>query len=104
EARYLTGNTAGGLSDLNFVRVNSGGLAPIAALANNAAFINALLYEREFSLLWEQGTTWIDARRFNLLNTIPLGVTGGSVPARMPIPAAECSARSLSGTCNPLGS
>jgi hypothetical protein len=103
EARYLTGNTAGGLSDLNFVRVNSGGLAPIGAPANNAAFTNALLYEREFSLLWEQGTTWIDARRFNLLNTIPPGVTGGSVPARMPIPSAECSARSLSGTCNPLG-
>ena len=102
EARYLTGNTAGGLSDVNFVRVNSGGLAPYAAFANNAAFVNALLYEREFSLLWEQGTTWIDARRFNLLTTIPLGVTDGAVPSVMPIPAAECAARGKSGSCTPL--
>ena len=102
EARYLTGNTAGGLSDLNFVRVNSGGLAPYASFANNANFISALLYEREFSLLWEQGTTWIDARRFNLLNTIPLGVTDGAVPTVMPIPAAECAARGKSGSCAPL--
>jgi len=104
EARYFTGNAAGALSDLNFVRVNSGGLAPLGGFANNAAFISALLYEREFSLLWEQGTTWIDARRFNQLGSIPLGVTAGSVPAQMPIPAAECAARSLSGSCNPLGS
>jgi hypothetical protein len=102
EARYFTG-TVGALSDLNFVRVNSGGLAPLGAFADNASFISALLYEREFSLLWEQGTTWIDARRFNQLSTIPLGVTDGSVPTQMPIPAAECAARSLSGSCSPLG-
>lgn len=102
EARYLAGNTAGGLSDLNYVRVNSGGLAPYGSFANNAAFIDALRYEREFSLLWEQGTTWIDARRFNLLNTIPLGVTSGAVPTVMPIPAAECAARGKSGSCTPL--
>ena len=101
-----TPNKAQAVADLNFVRVSSGGLAPVAGLtaaSSDAAFVSALLYEREFSLLWEQGTTWIDARRFNLLNTIPLGVTNGSVPGLMPVPAAECSARSLSGNCNPLG-
>ncbi|HEY2378701.1 MAG TPA: RagB/SusD family nutrient uptake outer membrane protein [Gemmatimonadaceae bacterium] len=103
EARYLTGNAAGGLSDLNYVRVNSGRLAPYGAFATNAAFIDALLYEREFSLLWEQGTTWIDARRFNLLTTIPVGVSpGGNVPTVMPIPSAECAARGKSGSCTPL--
>ena len=88
------------------MRVNSGGLTPDPTLTVNstdAAFIGALLYEREFSLLWEQGTTWIDARRFNLLSTIPLGVSDGSVPALMPIPSAECNARNLGGNCNPLG-
>ena len=63
-----------------------------------------MLYEREFSLLWEQGTTWIDARRFSRMSTIPLGVTNGSVPTVMPIPSAECAARSLGGHCTPLGS
>lgn len=101
-----TPNKAQAVADLNYVRVNSGGLTPVPGLtaaSSDAAFINALLYEREFSLLWEQGTTWIDARRFKLLNTIPLGVTNGNVPGIMPIPAAECSARRLGGTCNPLG-
>jgi starch-binding outer membrane protein, SusD/RagB family len=94
------------VTDLNFVRTNSGGLQPVVGLnatSSDAAFISALLYEREFSLLWEQGTTWIDARRFNRLNTIPLGVTQGSVPTIMPIPSAECNARSLGGNCSPLG-
>ena len=106
EAEWFTSQKAQALADLNYVRVNSGGLAPVALTVNSsdAAFISALLYEREFSLLWEQGTTWIDARRFNLLNTIPLGVTNGSVPLIMPIPSAECNARNLSGSCNPLGS
>jgi hypothetical protein len=104
EARYFTNNVAGALSDLNFVRVNSGGLSPIASVATSAAFVNALLYEREFSLLWEQGTAWIDARRFNLLGSIPVGVsTGGHVPILMPIPSAECNARGLGSNCNPLG-
>jgi hypothetical protein len=101
-----TPNRTQAVADLNFVRTNSGGLPPstVTAASSNAAFIAALLYEREFSLLWEQGTTWIDARRFNLLNTIPLGVkNGGNVPKLMPIPAAECSARNLGGNCTPLG-
>jgi hypothetical protein len=55
-------------------------------------------------LLWEQGTVWIDARRFNLMSTIPIGVTDGNVPTIMPIPAAECAARNLPGNCTPLGS
>ena len=104
EAEYETGKTSAALANLNFVRVNSGGLAPLAGFADNNAFISALLYEREFSLLWEQGTTWIDARRFNRLGTIPTGVTSGNVPAVMPIPAAECAARNLPGNCTPLGS
>jgi hypothetical protein len=104
EAEYFAGNPGAALTDINFVRVNSGGLASLGGFANDAAFISALLYEREFSLLWEQGTTWIDARRFNLLSTIPIGVTEGSVPTVMPIPAAECNARSLGGNCSPLGS
>lgn len=100
-----TPNKAQAIADLNFVHTNSGGLPPtnLTVASSDAAFIDALLYEREFSLLWEQGTTWIDARRFNRLNTIPLGVTNGSVPAVMPIPSAECNARNLTGTCNPLG-
>jgi hypothetical protein len=104
EAEYETGASGAALNDLNFVRVNSGGLDPLSGFADNTAFIDALIYEREFSLLWEQGTAWIDARRFNRLGDVPVGVTDGSVPTVMPIPSAECAARNLPGNCAPLGS
>jgi len=43
-------NKAAALTDLNFVRVNSGGLPPstLTTASSDAAFIAALLYEREF--------------------------------------------------------
>ena len=107
EAEWFALQKALALTDLNYVRVNSGGLAPDPSLttsSSDSAFVSALLYEREFSLLWEQGTVWIDARRFNRLGTIPVGVTSGKVPSIMPIPAAECAARNLPGNCTPLGS
>ena len=65
--------------------------------------LDELLYNRRFSLLWEQGTRWIDARRYNRLATIPPVVEGGAVPTEIPIPEAECQARSLTAPCRPAG-
>jgi hypothetical protein len=100
-----TPNKAQAVRDIDYIRANSGGLPPsgLTPASSSTAFVTELLYNREFSLLWEQGTTWIDARRFNRLNSIPVGVTNGNVPPIMPIPVGECSARSLAGNCNPLG-
>jgi starch-binding outer membrane protein, SusD/RagB family len=104
-------NKVQAVADLNLVRQNSGLLPPstVTPASTDAAFIAALLYERRFSLLWEQGTRWIDARRFGLLSTIKPDVTGGNVPEAMPVPITECSARNLSTktigdivTCTPL--
>jgi starch-binding outer membrane protein, SusD/RagB family len=97
EAEWFTGAQAAALADLNIVRQNAGGLPPttVTAADPNAAFIAALLYERRYSLLWEQGTRWIDARRFNLLSTIPADVPAGNVPEVMPVPQPECDARNL---------
>ncbi|GAC1656874.1 MAG: hypothetical protein NVS4B3_22940 [Gemmatimonadaceae bacterium] len=105
EAEWFTGAAARAIADIDYIRANSGGLPPsgLTPASSTAAFVTELLYNRAFSLLWEQGTTWIDARRFNRLATIPLGVTNGNVPGIMPIPAAECNARNLPGNCNPLG-
>jgi len=111
EASWFTGAKAQAVADLNLVRQNSGLLPPstVTAASTDAAFITALLYERRFSLLWEQGTRWIDARRFGLLSTIPLDVTGGNIPEAMPVPSPECDARNLPTktigdliTCTPL--
>jgi hypothetical protein len=99
EARWFTGDRAGALEDLNFVRQQSGGLAPIAMPAGDAAFVDALLYERRFSLLFEGGHRWIDARRFNRLDRLPRDLPSHVVHARFPIPEAECLARGATGEC-----
>lgn len=111
EASWFTGAKAQAVADLNLVRQNSGLLPPstVTIASTDAAFITALSYERRFSLLWEQGSRWIDARRFGLLATIPADVTLGNVPEVMPVPITECQARNLQTktigdviTCTPL--
>lgn len=112
EAQWFTGAKAPALSDLNLVRQNSGLLpaTTVTAAAPDSAFVKALLYERRYSLLWEQGVRWIDARRFNRLGDILADVPSGNVPPMMPIPLTECQARSVPTksvsndvvTCTPL--
>jgi hypothetical protein len=93
EARYFTGDVAGALADINLVRVNSGGLAPISGFATQAAFIAELLLQRRYSLLLE-GHRWVDVRRFNLLNTLPIDIPSRQfIASRQPVPIAECLAR-----------
>ena len=93
------------------MRQNSGLLPPttLTIASTDGEFVAGLLYERRYSLLWEQGTRWIDARRFQLLSTIPPAATDGNVPEVMPVPSTECDARNLSTTtigdvvtCTPL--
>ncbi|HTS89616.1 MAG TPA: RagB/SusD family nutrient uptake outer membrane protein [Gemmatimonadales bacterium] len=105
EANIGLNNLAAAITDLDLVRVNAGGLAPttLTTASPQSAFIDELLYNRRYSLLWEQGARWVDARRYGRLNTIEPAVPGGQVPTRMPIPANECAARNLGTSCNPLG-
>jgi hypothetical protein len=114
EAQWFTTAHAPALTDLNLVRQGSGLLPATTVVAGDAdsVFVKALLYERRFSLLWEQGTRWIDARRFGRLSDIPVDVPGGHVASVMPIPKSECDALGLSlgpwsqdqniVTCTPL--
>ena len=93
EARYFTGDQAGALTDINFIRTNSGGLAPRGPFTSNADFVSELLKQRRYSLLFEGGHRWIDARRFNLLNTLPKALPTHNIFSRFPFPEAECLAR-----------
>ncbi|HYW10017.1 MAG TPA: RagB/SusD family nutrient uptake outer membrane protein [Longimicrobium sp.] len=103
EARWFTGDRPGALNDLNFIRVNSGGLAPLtAAPATDAEFITVLLRERRFSLMFEGGHRWIDNRRFGRLTTLPRESTArvisnannfGTAVPWFPLPANEANAR-----------
>lgn len=78
---------------LNYIRVHSGGLDPIATPADQASAITALLYERRYSLLFEGGHRWIDTRRYGHLTDLPLDRPGDVVYSTFPIPTAEVQAR-----------
>ena len=105
EIRWNTGDKAGAIADINLVRVNAGGLAPtlLTAASTDDAFITELLYNRTYSLMWTQGTRWVDARRYNRLNTLPLDRQGDVVHPNMLIPSAECDARGLDVPCSISG-
>ena len=61
-----------------------------------------LIYNRRYSLLWEQGTRWLDARRFNRLGDIVNELPSlPFVPKVMPLPKAECDRRGLKDNCQP---
>jgi len=93
EARYFTGDQVGALSDINFIRTTSGGLAPRGPFTSDADFVAELVKQRRYSLLFEGGHRWIDARRFNLLSTLPKALPTHNIFSRFPFPEAECLAR-----------
>ena len=98
EARWFTGDRVGAMADLNWVRVNSGGLAPIAQPTDDAGYVTALLRERRYSLLFEGGHRWVDNRRFGRIAELRASTQNtrglGSVPTFFPLPSNETLPRS----------
>lgn len=98
EIRWNTGDKPGAITDLNVVRSVSGGLGAGAATAasTDPVFVDALLYERRFSLLSE-GHRWVDHRRYGRLADLPRDLTTGVnahfVARVMPVPQGECLVR-----------
>jgi hypothetical protein len=92
EARYYTGDLAGALADINLIRTKSGGLDPRPAFTSEADFVNELLYNRRWSLLFE-GHRWIDMRRFGQLGQLTLDAASHVVVNNLPIPQGECLER-----------
>lgn len=93
EARYFTGDQVGALNDINLIRTNSGGLAARGPFLSAADFTTELLKQRRYSLLFEGGHRWIDARRFGRLATLPNALPAHTIMSRFPFPEAECLAR-----------
>lgn len=98
EANLGLGNTAAAIQDINFIRANSGGLPPItnpyvAGPGQPAALLDELLYEKRYSLLWEVGTSWLDARHYGELKQLPHDFAGAVVYPYTRIADAECQAR-----------
>lgn len=100
EAQYFAGNPGQALTAINEVRTRSGGLDPAVAPANDTEFVDLLLGERRWSLLFEGGHRWLDARRFGRLGDLPLDRPTDLIPTAFPIPRNECIARELSVPCS----
>jgi hypothetical protein len=95
EARWFSGDKPGAISDIDAVRTASGHLPPstLTTGSSNDDFLAALLYERRYSLLIE-GRRWVDVRRFDMLQTLPVDVPSGQMLYDdLVIPLTECLSR-----------
>jgi starch-binding outer membrane protein, SusD/RagB family len=101
EAELGLGELSAAMADINVTRQASGNLPALTGSLSADSLLTQLLYERRYSLMWEQGTRWGDARRYGRLSTIPLDVPNGQVPTVMPVPSTECLARGLGTICTP---
>ncbi|HYL22032.1 MAG TPA: hypothetical protein VEU74_09725 [Gemmatimonadales bacterium] len=108
EVDWGLGNYAGALTWAHVVRVHDGGpgLAADTTTAAAPGVLNEILYEKRYSLVWQSGDRWVDARLFGKLNgsNPPVGIgtelTYGPLN-NMPIPQNEVNARggNLTKTC-----
>jgi len=92
EALYFTGDAAGALADINFIRRHAGGLALRGAFVDANDFVTELLLQRRYSLLWE-GHRWVDVRRFGRISTLALDDPSHWRQVEQPVPQAECLQR-----------
>jgi len=99
QAEIEAGQLANAALDINSVRT-SYGLAPVA-FADKQSAINALLYEKRYSLLFEGPQRFDDLREYGRLNSTYLRKETPTDPynAALPIPRAELNARGV--TVNP---
>lgn len=98
EANIGLNNITAAMRDINYVRVHSAGLAP-KVITTQAAALTQLLYEKRYSLLWESGSRWVDARLYGKLGTLPLDQPTHKVHPNFQIPTAEVLARGGSIRC-----
>jgi hypothetical protein len=92
EAALASGNRAAAITDLNYVRVNAGGLAPLPS-GYTGDLVSEILYNRRYSLFFEYGHRWIDMRRYGRLNQLEKLLPTHRVFPLVPLPQQECLAR-----------
>ena len=94
EVRLGTGDLAGALSDINYIRTVSGGLAPstLTVASSKDAFLTEILTQRKFSLFME-GDRWVATRRNGRLTDLPLDLPTHFRQSQEPVPQAECLTR-----------
>lgn len=75
-------------ADLNVIRRAAGVPEYTATTFNAQNAVDRLLYERRYSLFGE-GHRWLDMRRLNRLNRLPLDRAGDAIPTAFPVPLTD---------------
>ena len=87
EANIQLYNFPEALKALNLIR-SKHNLPNYSGTVDQPSLINEMLYERRYSLYME-GHRWIDVRRYNMLNTLPLDRPNDNVWSEFPLPVSE---------------
>ena len=87
EVQAQSGSSANAVSAINIIR-NAAGLANYAGGTDLNSLITEILNQRRYSLFGE-GHRWVDMRRYNELNLLPLDRQGDHVWTQFPRPATE---------------
>jgi hypothetical protein len=87
EANIQSNNLAAGTNALNVIR-NAAGLPNYSGPNTQAALITEMLKQRRYSLYGE-GHRWLDLRRYDRLNELPIDRPGDDVWVEFPRPATE---------------
>ncbi|SHK96744.1 RagB/SusD domain-containing protein [Rhodothermus profundi] len=87
EAHIQLGNLNSAVTLLNHIR-NTAGLPDYTGPVTQEALLDELLRQRRYELYGE-GHRWIDLRRYNRLDELPLDRPGDDVWRQFPIPATE---------------
>ena len=94
EANLALGNRAAAIQDVNVVRTEDGGLAPLPA-DFSGDLLGEILYNKLYSLLWEGGYQYLDMRQYDKLDELPRARPNHKVYPGFPYPRNECLARNL---------
>lgn len=86
EANIGNDNTAA-VNDINIIRA-AHGLPPYGGATDDASLVDELLHQRRYSL-YAEGHRWVDMRRYNRLNQLPIDRPGDDVWEQMPRPVTE---------------
>lgn len=107
EANLALGNASEAIADINLVRVEAGGLEPIPD-PFSGDLLGELLYNKRYSLMWEGGFTYLDARQYDRMgdepDELPRALSDHVVYMGFGFPQNECIARGVEGTppCQPI--
>jgi starch-binding outer membrane protein, SusD/RagB family len=87
EANIQLNNFTEALNAINEIR-SKHNLPDYSGTVDQTSLINEMLYERRYSLFFE-GHRWVDVRRYNQLNTLPLDRPADNVWSEFPLPVSE---------------